>query len=234
MSPDGGPGALTASRAGWLAFHLCRTGVAGDAERLLQERWASAYLAATGTRATYLAALREVIDRWALAVDWRPSESSEDDLSRCILLGGLAHAHYAALVAEVPADALVAKALLGHANAALHQAIEDPLQWRAARTMVDIVEALARRQALTPRLIELAGDLIDRLRNNVAQCGALSGLSSVLAASHPEGSPPIGPSPGRWSTFSSREIAPLYWRTTGRCGTDPRSRPGRPTARTGG
>jgi hypothetical protein len=185
-SPDGGPGALTASRAGWLAFHLCRTGVSGDAERLLQERWASAYRRATGSRTTYLAALREVIGHWGRAADGELPGSSEDDLTRWILLGGLLHAHHAALVAEVPADALVAEALLGHADAAMRQAIDDPQQVRAASTLVDIVRRLARRRALTSHLIELAGELVDRLRNNVAQTDALRGLSSVLAQSHPE------------------------------------------------
>jgi hypothetical protein len=186
LAPDGGPGALTASRAQWLAFHLCRTGVAADCERLMQERWGSAYLRATGSRATYLAALREVIGQWGRAVDEGPSATSEDDLLRWSLLGGLLHAHYAALVAEVPSDALVAKALVGHPDTAMRQALEDPWQWRASSTLVSIVGALARRQALTSRLIELASELIDRLRNNVAQAGALSGLSSVLAGSYPE------------------------------------------------
>ena len=185
-SPDGRPGPLTADRAGWLAFHLCRTGVASDAERLLRERWAPAYRRATGSRATYLAALREVIDHWGRSADGEPPGPSGDDLSRRILLGGLLHAHHAALVAEVPADALVAEALLGHAHAAMRQAIDDPQQGRASSTLVNIVGALARRQTLTPCLIELAGELVDRLRNNVAQSGALSGLSSVLAAGHPE------------------------------------------------
>lgn len=185
-SPDGGPGPLTADRAMWLAFHLCRTGVAGDAERLLQERWAPAYRRATGSRTTYLAALREVIDHWGRAGDGAPPGPSEDDLKRWIVLGGLLHAHHAALVAEVPADALVADALLGHADAALRQAIDDPQQVRAAQTLVDIVAALARRHALTSHLIDLAGELVDRLRNNVAEVHALRGLSSTLAESHPE------------------------------------------------
>jgi tetratricopeptide (TPR) repeat protein len=185
-SPDGGPGLLTAHRAGWLAFHLCRTGVASDAERLLQERWAPAYRRATGSRSTYLAALREVIDHWGRAGDGEPPGPSEDHMKRWILLGGLLHAHHAALVAEVPADALVAEALLGHADAAMRQAIDDPQQVRAASTLVDIVGALAHRQALTSHLIDLAGELVDRLRNNVAEAHALRGLSSVLAESHPE------------------------------------------------
>ena len=186
LSSDGGPGALTADRAGWLAFHLCRTGVAGDAERLLQERWASAYRRATGSRTAYLAALREVIDHWGGAGNGEPPESGEDDLTERILLGGLLHAYYAALVAQVPADALLAEALLGHADAAMRQAIDDPQQGRASGTLVNIVAALTRRQALTPRLIDLAVELVDRLRNNVAQADALRSLSSVLAGSHPD------------------------------------------------
>jgi hypothetical protein len=184
--PDGGPGRLTPSRAAWLAFHLCRTGVAADPGRLLGERWASAYRRAAGGRATYLAALREVVGHWGWADDGLSPGPSSDDLARWMLLGGLLHAGHAALVAEVPGDALVAEALLGRTAAALRQAVDDPEQVRAARTLANIIDALARRQALTPRLVELAVELVDRLRNNVAQVEALRGLSSALAEHRPE------------------------------------------------
>jgi hypothetical protein len=183
VGPHGEPGPLAAHRVGWLAFHMCRTGFASDPGRLLDERWSSLYLKATGSRGTYLAALREIVGHWRHN---KLPASSQDEAARSIVLGGLLHAFHAAVVEHVPAEALLAEALLGQPEAAMRQAIDDPQQWRGSVTLVDIVGALMSRGALTSPLIELACELIERLRNNVAQAGALTGLSSVLARNRPE------------------------------------------------
>ena len=184
--PDGRPGSFTAARTRWLAFHLCRTGVARDAARLLEEQWVTAYRQATSSHQTYLAALREIIEHWGRAADGTPHGSSEDDATRWILLAGLLHAHLAARVANVPGKARLAEALLGRPEAAMRDAIDSPNQWPASATLVEIVDALARRQRLTSRLVTMAEELALLLHNNVAQADALTGLSSVLADSHPE------------------------------------------------
>jgi hypothetical protein len=184
--PDGRPGSITADRTRWLAFHLCRTGVATDAAWLLGEEWVSAYRRVTSGHQTYLVALRELMEHWARPADGISRGLSEDDATRSILLAGLLHAHLAARVANVPPKARLAEALLGRPEAAMRDAIDSPNHWPASETLVDIVGALARRHKLTPRLVRVAEEFALLMHNNVAQAEALAGLSSVLADSHPD------------------------------------------------
>ena len=57
LRPDGSPGTLTRDRAEWLAYHLVTAGAWDRLKALPTLRWRSAFLAATGSDAAFLAGL---------------------------------------------------------------------------------------------------------------------------------------------------------------------------------
>jgi NB-ARC domain len=182
FSEDGAPGDLTADRAQWLAFHLRNTGNQDEPARLLGSLWRSAYRLATGSDAVYLAALRQVAQHSAGRLAHLDASSFESAKAQSwTLAAGLMHAYLSAVVGQIPAEALMAEALLGRPEAALQQAANGADQYRAAFLVTEIVTELARQEKLSEGIRELAVDLLDTLRNPGPRVAGLLGVAATVA-----------------------------------------------------
>jgi hypothetical protein len=187
MDPAGGPGQLTGDRAGWLAFHLCRTGQVSDPAILLHITWRAAYRDATGSDASYLEALRTIVRHYGALPDDLGSGSPDPvQLEAWMLRGVLLHAYVSGQVGATPVSALVALALLGQPSAALRQAAHHPQPQTAAQAIVNILAALRQHHRLPREVIKLAADLAETLSEDAARSRAFAGTAEVLAAHDPE------------------------------------------------
>jgi hypothetical protein len=181
ITETGVPGALTAERARWLAYHLRHTDRPEDPVRLLEAPWRAAYRFACGTDAIYLEALREVARHYGARVDddTAPAVDAIRDRSRA-MLAGLLHAGTKAISANLPLDALVVDALVDDPAAALLEASSRHDPHEAARAYVDILRALAERDQLTGAIVEQVTMLSQELADGDARLSAFLGLADAI------------------------------------------------------
>jgi hypothetical protein len=180
VTETGAPRALTADRAGWLAYHLRHTGEPDDPMRLLEPPWRAAYRIACGTDAIYLAALREVARHYgARAGEEASAIDAVQDRARA-MLAGLLHAGTKAIAANLPLDVLIVDALIGDPDAALLEASSRHDPHEAARAYVEIVRALAKRDRATSAVVEQATTLSQQLPDGDARLSAFLGLADAI------------------------------------------------------
>ena len=169
---DGSPGTLTRDRAQWLAYHLAAAGTWDRLKALPTLRWRSAFLAATGSDAAFLAGL----DHYGHAA----LTQAPDPLYHAVRVWLFA-AHVKTLVGRLPIPLLVAMAQVRDPIDAITQASQHP----DAEEAVPAVLAAVADQPDIRLLLDQAPAIAQTIASDWQRSDALAAIAGQLATIDP-------------------------------------------------
>ena len=165
--PDGSPGRLTWDRAEWLAHHLVSVAAWDRLRTLPTLKWRTAFLAASGSDAGFLAAL----DHYGLF-----ARAQAPNAVYHAVRPWLFAAHIRTLIGQLPIPLLAAVTAIGDPIAGITQACQHPSAGEAVRA---VLAAVSHR--LDTRLLERAAAVAGTIPDDRERSRALAAIAGRLA-----------------------------------------------------
>jgi NB-ARC domain-containing protein len=172
LRPDGSPGTLTTDRAHWLTYHLVTAGAWDRLTALPALRWRSAFLAATGSDAAFLAGL----DHYGHAA----ITQAPDPVYHAVR-AWLFAAHVRTLIGQIPIPLLVAMARVRDPIDAITQASQHPDAYDA----VPAVLAAITDPSDIRIVLDQAPAIAQTIPTDWQRSVALAAIAEQLAATDP-------------------------------------------------